>query len=67
LVLVGTEHQPDGTIRYRRRPGNRRAAAKGAVPMILLVSILALIGAVRFRRRAVPAAIGQASRNGSVP
>jgi hypothetical protein len=35
--------------------------------MILLVSILALIGAVRFRRRAVPAAIGQASSNGSVP
>jgi hypothetical protein len=35
--------------------------------MILLVSILALIGAVRFRQRAVPAAIGQASRNGSVP
>jgi hypothetical protein len=35
--------------------------------MILLVSILALIGAVRFRRRAAPAAAGQASEKGSTP
>jgi hypothetical protein len=35
--------------------------------MILIVSIPALIGTVRFRRRAAPAALGQASEKGSAP
>jgi hypothetical protein len=35
--------------------------------MMLIISILALIGALRLRRRAPAAAIGQAAKEGEAP
>jgi hypothetical protein len=35
--------------------------------MMLIISILALIGALRFRKRAAAAAIGQATKTGAAP
>jgi len=38
---------------------------KGSSPMMLIISILALIGALRFRKRALAAGIGHATKKGA--
>jgi len=38
---------------------------KGSSPMMLIISILALIGALRFRKRAPAAGTGQATKKGA--
>jgi len=38
---------------------------KGSSSMMLIISILALIGALRFRKRAPAAGIGQATKKGA--
>jgi len=38
---------------------------KGSSPMMLIISILALIGALRFRKRAPAVGIGQTTKKGA--
>jgi hypothetical protein len=52
-----------GTVQYLCGHGNPPLHYEGEDPMMLIVSILALFGALRFRKQAPPAAaIGQVSK-----
>jgi len=45
--------------------GNQPLRHEGSSPMMLIISILALIGALRFRKQARAAGIGQATEKGA--
>jgi hypothetical protein len=55
----------DGTIQYQKRRGKQPLRHEGSSPMMLIISILAVIGAFWARKRARAAGNGKAAKKGA--